>query len=116
ERGAIFSMWMGERLEPLEPIPAMVFAAMDDVHFLDAILPDISQPQIAGETIEAEAPRIAKTVGPDFRLHAGLATKRIVGGNGIRRAGLRVIHVNAQQFSEQELQVLRVTVWIVVRP
>jgi len=42
-----FSILVGERFKPLVYVPTVVLAAMDDVHFLHPVLPDIGQPQIA---------------------------------------------------------------------
>ena len=108
-------MLVGERFKPFEDIPAVVLAAVHDVHFLHSILPDVGEPEIAGDGIEAEAPGVAETAGPDFRPSVRPAAKRVVGGNGVGPVAFRAVHVDAHHFAEQQLQVLCVPIGIVVR-
>ena len=46
--------------------PAVIAAALDQLDHFPEILADIADPGLAGVGIEAEPPRIAKAVGPDF--------------------------------------------------
>src|SRR5439155_27287982 len=61
--------------------PAVVLSARRpgtlEVDFLPGVLPDISDPQIAGCPIEGEPPRVPKAVGPDLRTGIGATHERV---------------------------------------
>jgi len=79
---------------------------MHHVHFFHPILPYIREPEVARDGIEAEAPRVAETVRPDFR-------SRVVGpetdyqSEWRRLCRLRGASTSMRiKLSEQQLQVL----------
>src|SRR5205823_854778 len=106
---------IGERLETFKDIPSVILTAPHDGDFLHAILPNVANPQVARDRIEAESPRLAESPGPDFGTRIGAITKRIVRGNRVREAGVPVIHVNAQNFAEMCGQVLAVALRVLLR-
>ena len=59
--------------------PAVVAAERDAVDFLDVVLADVGEDQIAVQAIEGEAVRIAKPVGIDFPDLAGARERIVVG-------------------------------------
>ena len=89
--------------------PAEVGAARasgrDEVDLLPRVLPDLADPQIAGEPVEREAPGIAEAVRPDLAAPARLSDERIVGRN---RVSARAAHVEAQDLALELREVLRV--------
>jgi hypothetical protein len=91
----------------LENGPAEVcafrFRQCDDVDLLPGVLPDVSDVQLTRGAIEAEAPRVAQTEGPDFLTGLGHANKRIVGGN---RIGCGVLDVEAKEFAQEVIRFL----------
>ena len=76
------------------------------VDLLPARLADVSDPEVARELVEGEAPGVAQAVGPDLPTAAGLAGEGIVGRDRVRRAA----HVEAQELPRQLRQVLRAAV------
>src|SRR5262245_31935409 len=74
----------------LEAIPAVVHAAGSagglEVDFLEAVLSDVGDEQVAGAAIEREAPRIAQSEVPDFLCGGHAARERIARRDGVRRA------------------------------
>src|SRR6185369_7867183 len=65
ERSSLHSILIRERLKPFVDVPAIIVTTMDDIHFLHPVLPDIGQPEIAGEWIKAEPPGVPEAIGPD---------------------------------------------------
>ena len=92
--------------------PAVVFATGTgrglEVDFFEAIGSDIPDEHVARLAIEAEAPGIAKTVGPYFLPGPGLADERIRWRNGIWFAAVVIdIHIDAKDLAKQIVQRLR---------
>jgi hypothetical protein len=56
----------------------VVLPAPHERHFLDPILPDVCEPQVAIGGIKTEAPGIAEAGGPDLGRDAGLADEWII--------------------------------------
>src|SRR5437660_1732052 len=83
-----------------------------DIDFFPCILPHVGDVEIAGLAIEREPPGVAQAIRPHFRRGVPVFDERIGGGNPVRFAALRVIHVDPQQFSQQRGPVLAVIVWI----
>ena len=102
-----------EAVQPFHLSPAVIFAADArrglEVDFLERVLADVADPEVAGRAVEAEAPRIAQTVRPDLAARAGALGERIRRRNGVRRA---VIDVDAQDLAEELIEVLGVVVRI----
>src|SRR3954451_24266155 len=100
-------------VHPFHLSPAVVFAADArrrlEIDFLERVLADVSDPEVAGGAIETETPRIAQAVRPDFAAPAGTQIERIRGRNGVRRA---VIDIDAQDLAEELIDVLGVVVRI----
>ena len=69
-----------------------------------AFLADVGDEEIAGLPVEAEAPGVAKAVGPDLRQRALGVPERIRRRNRVRRAA---VHVEPQDLSEEHAEVLR---------
>ena len=69
-------------------------------------LPDIADPQVAREPVEAEPPRIAQAIRPDFGQRAVGGDERIARRDGVVRR--KIVHVDAQHFAEQRAEVLRI--------
>ena len=106
---------VGEPLEALDDIPPVVLAAAHDGDFLHAILADIADPEIASRGIKAEAPRLAKTHRPDLWPRTRLPAKRIVRGNRVGEPAFAVIDIDAQHLAEEQPEVLRVAIGILLR-
>src|SRR6266581_1454051 len=68
------------------------------------------------QRIKTEPPWLAKTVSPDFGPHIWTVAERIIGGNGIGKPGIGVIDIDPQHFAEQNVQILTVALWILLRP
>src|SRR5262245_17465485 len=64
---AFVAVSIGERLEAFIDIPAVILATSYNSDFLDAVLSDVADPQIARDGIEAKAPWLAETVRPNLR-------------------------------------------------
>src|SRR4030095_9555328 len=77
------------------------------IHFLDRILADIAEPEVSGETIERDPPRIADPYLKDLRESAHAGRVRIAGRDcvGIRAA---VVDVDAQDLPQQRRLVLSI--------
>ena len=86
--------------------PAMITAPADQLDELPEILTHVPDPRLSGDRIEAEAPWIAKTVGPDFLPRPGYADEGVVLGNGIGPARVRPLHVEPHHDRQQVVDVL----------
>ena len=84
----------------------MIAAPADQLDELPEILPHVPDPGLSGDRIEAEAPWIAKTVGPDLLPGPGHADEGIVLGNGIGPARVRPLHVEPHHDRQQVVHVL----------
>ena len=98
-------------------VPAVVLATRRGgrlpVDFLVRRAAHVGDPQIARGHVEAEAPRIAQAIGPDFRQRPRLPHKRVVLRHGI--AGAFAAHIDAQDLAQPRAQVLRVAVRVPLR-
>jgi hypothetical protein len=89
---------------PAVIVPARVARALM-VDLLPAGLADVADEEIAVLPVEAEAPRIAKAVGPDLVARRGVAVDE-----GVRRGDQRrTVHVEAQDLPQERARALRVT-------
>src|SRR5262249_25500716 len=95
-----------ERMRTFHDAPAEVVARLDEQDHLPKILPNVAYPRLAGKRIEAEAPRIAKAVGIDFRARIRNTDEWVVLWDRVVAAGVRVIDVEAHHDSEQVVQAL----------
>src|SRR3954465_13558376 len=93
----------------------MVLATANDRDFFNTILPNVADPEIARDRIEAEAPRFTKSICPDFRPCLRSANKRVVRRNGVTQPGISVIHINAQHFGKVDGQIVPMPVRILLR-
>jgi hypothetical protein len=94
--------------------PPAVVAALDQgaVDLFSLVLPDISDPSLAGPAVEAEPPWIAKAKCEDF-IAAWHVDERVIGRRGIRCLRAWTIDVNPEDLAQQHVEVLRV-VWLIV--
>src|SRR3989442_5683409 len=92
----------------LHNIPAVVPTLLDDIHLLPRGLADVSEEEPPIATIKGETPWIAQPVGPDLPARGG-AHERVIRWDGIRK---RPVHVDAQHFTEEPAQILRVVLRI----
>src|SRR5206468_6262659 len=96
-------------------VPAVVFAAMDDRDFFDAVLADIADPEISGEAVEAEAPWFAKAKRPDFRPRIAPAAKGIVARDGVSKTVVAFVQIDPDDFAEEQLCVLAMALRVLLR-
>ena len=98
-----------ERHEPFEDVPAVVAPFLSEIDFLETVLADIRDIEIAESAIEAVAERVAQAEGPDL-VGSGRPDERIVGRHRIVavRVGGKVVAVNveAEDIAEQVVDVL----------
>jgi hypothetical protein len=91
-------------------VPAVVFAARTghrlEVHFLDEILADVGDEEVAGRPVEGEAPGIAQSVRPDLAKNARLSDEGVSRRDGVR--GDAGLHIEPQEIPEQRGAVLGV--------
>lgn len=86
--------------------PAIVTTLGDDIDFFPFVLADVACEKFTGTAIKANAPRIAETVGVDFRQIAGCSGSiGIVGGDAIIPF-CRPVHIHAQDFAQMAFQIL----------
>ena len=93
----------------------MVLTASNNGHFFHAILSNVADPQVPGQWIEAESPRLTEPERPNLRSCVRPAAKRIVAGNRVGQAGVRVVHVDAEDLGEMGGQVLAVALRVLLR-
>src|ERR1051325_6661671 len=89
-----------ERFKSFIDVPAMVLAPSNDGNFFDAVLPNISDPEIAGHHIETESPWLAKAIGPNFGPRIGPASERVVSRDSVGKALIPMVHIYSQHFSQ----------------
>ena len=121
-------LFNGEGVAAAHEFPPIVLPALAarrlQVHFLPMVLADVGDVEIAGLAVEGERPGIANAVGPDLRTGLGVdlgelllahAEERhllergeegIVLGNGVGAVRGGVLHVDAEHFPQQQIQVL----------
>src|SRR5437879_3472939 len=75
-----------------------------EVDLLPRVLADVSDVEVAGRSIEAEAPGVAKTVSPDFTPSAR-AKVWVAGRN---RVPPRRAHVDSKHLAEQSCEALAI--------
>ena len=115
EGPAFLAVLVRERFEAFVNAPAVVLAATDKGHFLDPVLSDVGDPQVAIGGIEAEPPRIAEARGPDLGRDAGLPHERVVARDGVGLAGVGAVDVETHHLAEEQTHVLGVSVGVIVR-
>ena len=104
-RGGTRILWI-ESIKAFAQAPAVVAAVDDDVDLLPTILAHVGENQIVfAAAIKRHAPRIAQTVGEDFRKALLAVGKGIVVRNAVGRSA---IHVEAQHLAEQRVELLAV--------
>src|SRR5262249_51528239 len=92
----------------LEDAPTIVSSRRHNVNLFLRVLSDITRIQLAGLSIEREAPRIPQAKGKDFSAPHSRAKKWVAGRRGVRHGGtLRMVYVDTQDLAEQILRVLR---------
>src|ERR1039457_512035 len=106
----------GKSFESLKDIPPKILAAPDDVDFFIAVLAHVADPEVAIQGIEAETPRLAQSVSPDFRTEVRAADERVVVRDGVQRVAVATIHINAEHLAKQQPGVLSIAVGILLRP
>ena len=107
-KGRVVARVDGIAARALLRIPAEIetaFTRWREADFLIETLTDIRDEQIAGLSVEREAPGVAQAVGPDLVVAVD-ADERVVRGDAVRRAAERV---DAQELAQQvRRDVLRV--------
>jgi hypothetical protein len=83
-----------------------------EVDLLPRVLTHVPDVQVAGETVEAVAPRISKAKRPDLVVHEGIIHEWIVGRDEWRWK----VDVEAQHLAEIRRAVLRTVVRILLIP
>src|SRR5581483_9352618 len=102
EPGRVAAGFGTEAVKALGDRPSEVEAALPRRHVVDlleAVLPDVADPEVAGGAIEAEAPRVPEALLPDV----GIAGGGVPG----RRVGIAV-DVDAEELSELRGRIARV--------
>ena len=72
------------------------------------VLADLAPPQFPCLAVEAHLPRLTNAISPDFRRRAQSALERIVLRHAVALALVRLVHVDAQNLTEQRHGILRV--------
>src|SRR5436853_6839168 len=85
--------------------PAVIFSFLYDVNLFPFVLTNVSAKQCAGCAVERKPPRVAQAICKDFGLGIASSHKRIINGNSV---WFFVVHINAKNFYEPCVQVLRV--------
>ena len=92
---------------PLHVTPAVIAAFFDSVHFLVIRAAYIPYPKLARLPVHADAPWVAKAVGPNFGPGAVLGLdKRIVRRDGIGPAVFTAVHIDSQDLAQEAGAVL----------
>src|SRR5262245_7675362 len=112
---AFIAVPIGEWLETFIDIPAVILATSYNSDFLDPVLPDVADPQIVRDRIEAKPPWFAEAVRPNLRARIGATAKWIVSRNRIRQPGVCVVHVDPQDLREVRGQILPVALRVLLR-
>src|SRR5690349_3500694 len=98
-----------EAVRSLHRVPAVVEALLHQIDLFEPVLSNVGNEKTAGPAFKREAPRIAKAISPDLAPVAG-ADEGIVRRNRVLQpAGERRIYANPQDFSQQGLAVLAIT-------
>ena len=96
--------------------PPAVVAALHDrrVHFLARALSHVADPLLAGGAVETEPPRVAQAECINL-VPTGQIDEGVVRGGRVGRTcdGVRFVDVDAEDFSEQHIGVLRIVWWVV---
>jgi hypothetical protein len=81
-------------------VPAKISCLGNQVHFLPAVLPDVSGEEAPGGVVKRKSPGIAQTVSPDFR-QAATRGEGIVGRDRVLLLGCkRRVYSNAKNLAE----------------
>src|SRR5690606_17540693 len=94
-------------LEALAPRPAVIAAALHNVHLFPPVVAYVNEQDVRGDGMESELPRVPEAVGVDLRACAFLANERVVRRHSIGLAGVRSAQVQPQQLPPEGPQVLR---------
>src|SRR5262245_28197471 len=86
-----------ERMAAFVAAPAVVLPFADEVGLLPQVLAVLPDPDVPRFDIHGGAPWIAKAVSPRLPADVLLAVKRIVLGDGVGLAFIRMVHVDPQQ-------------------
>lgn len=88
--------------------PAVVAAALDQVHLLELVLAHVSAEEApaarAGRrvaAVEGAAPHVAHPQGVDLRPRGGVVHEGVVARDAVERAALVAVHVDAQHLAQQ---------------
>src|SRR5439155_22619435 len=76
------------------------------VDHLPAFPADVADPQVAGGRVEAHAPGVAETVRPNLGARLRRLEEGVVRRHGIRFSRIFLVHVDAQNGTEQIADVL----------
>lgn len=90
-------------MRAFESVPAVIAAFDDDIDFFPIVLSDVTNPEIAGFTVEREAPGVTESICVNFgSLVAGRVGKWIVGRDAVVEvAGVgRVVDIDAKDRTE----------------
>jgi hypothetical protein len=111
-----------EAVVTLQPAPAVVLAAPNEIDLFPGVLADVPRKEAARRGVEAHAPGVAQAVRPDLRPRgtegpAGRAARRerVVGGHGVLESRIATVDVDAQDAAEERLGPLRVILRITGR-
>jgi hypothetical protein len=86
---------------PFDEIPAIVEALPNDIDLFPGVLADVAQVEEAVQWIEAEAPGVAKSKGPNLRGGVLSPDEGIIRRNGIFQAGALMVYIDPEDFSEE---------------
>src|SRR5213076_95986 len=78
-----------DRLRAFHGGPAVVAAFLDAMDCFPKLPADVADKQLAGLVVEAHAPGVAETVGPDLRSRLFKGDEGVVFGNAVQLAARR---------------------------
>ena len=90
-----------QAIRPLHVAPAeagVTATPREDVELLPAALTDVADVDVAGRTVDAEAPRVAQSDGMDLGPRVRIVCETVVWGDRVRRGG---VDVEAQELSQE---------------
>ena len=75
---SVFFLWAvilwRESCKTFADIPSVILAWFNERHFFVLVLSDISHPQVTGEPVKTEPPRLAETDGPGLGPYGGISS------------------------------------------
>src|SRR5207249_3814242 len=112
---ALAPVSIGKPLKTLIHVPTMVLAAPDNVHLLVTVLAYVAHPEVPGQRIETEPPRLAESKSPNLRAEIRPAHKRIVRRDSVGPVTVVMIDVDAQHLSQEQCWILAMALRIFLR-